>query len=81
MISLGAVAVQDTRKVLAEVREAKFMAQEQQEALSSLNSHLASAKAEAFTATQTIEELEEQGQQQHSQQQHLLDELSRAQVH
>ena len=66
--------------MLAEVREAKFLAQEQQEALTSLNSHLAAAKAETLNATQTIGELEQQAQLQQAQEQHLLDELSRSQV-
>lgn len=72
--------VQDTKKVLAEVREAKFRTQEQQEALTRLNSDLAAAKAETFDATQSMSELEQEAQLQQAQQQHLLDELSRSQV-
>ena len=56
------------------------MAQEQQEALTTLNSHLAAAKAETCNATQAIDELEQQSQVQQAQEQHLLDELSRSQV-
>lgn len=74
------LVLQDTKKVLAEVREAKFLTQEQQEALTTLNSHLAAAKAETFNATQAIGELEQQAQVQQAQEQHLLDELSRSQV-
>lgn len=66
--------------MLAEVREAKFQAEEQQEALINLNTHLASAKQETFNAHQTIGELEQQAEQQQAQQQHLLDELDKSQV-
>lgn len=66
--------------MLAQVREAKFLAQEQQEALTTLNRHLAAAKADTFNATEAVGELEQQAQVQQAQEQHLLDELSRSQV-
>lgn len=75
-----AVCVQDTKKVLAELRDAKFAAEEQQERVTALEAAVAAATQQVSTAQQSNAGLEKEVLLQSQQQQHLLDELSQSQV-
>ncbi|KAL0021976.1 hypothetical protein WJX77_002082 [Trebouxia sp. C0004] len=72
-------AVEDTKKVLAELRDANFAAEEQQESLTALEAALAAATQQLSTAQQSKARLETEVLLQSQQQQHLLDELSQSQ--
>lgn len=72
--------MQDTKEVLAELREARFAGQEQQESLAGLEAQLAAGGQQLARAQQNIAELEEEVAVQSRQQQHLLDELAQSQV-
>lgn len=72
--------IQDTKKVLAELREAKFAAEEQQESLTALEAAMAATTHQLSTAQQSNASLEKEVLLQGQQQQHLLDELSQSQV-
>jgi len=74
------VCVQDTKKVLAELRDANFAAEEQQESLTALEASIEAATQQLSTAQQSNAELEKEVLLQSQQQQHLLDELSQSQV-
>ncbi len=70
------MCVQDTKKVLAELRDANFAAEEQQESLTALEASIEAATQQLSTAQQSNAELEKEVLLQSQQQQHLLDELS-----
>ncbi len=72
--------MQDTKLVLAELREAKFGAEELQESVTGLETELTAAVQQMAVAQQNNAELEEEVVVQGRQQQHLLDELSQSQV-
>ena len=66
--------------MLAELRDAKFAAEEQQERVAALEAAMAAATQQVSTAQQSNARLEEEVLLQSQQQQHLLDELSQSQV-
>lgn len=66
--------------MLAELRDAKFAAEEQQERVTALEAGMAGATQQVSTAQQNNARLEEEVLLQSQQQQHLLDELSQSQV-
>lgn len=72
--------VQDTKQVLAQLREADFAAKEQQDKMLALQTELASGHQQVHLAHQKTAELEAELDLQSKQQQHLLDELSQSQV-
>ncbi|KAL3145047.1 hypothetical protein ABBQ32_003538 [Trebouxia sp. C0010 RCD-2024] len=72
-------AVQDTKQVLAQLREADFAAKEQQDKMLALQTELASGHQQVHLAHQKTAELEAELDLQSKQQQHLLDELSQSQ--
>ena len=72
--------VQDTKHVLAQLREADFAAKEQQDKMLALQTELASSQQEVQLAQQKTAELETELGLQMKQHQHLLDELSQSQV-
>ena len=66
--------------MLAELRDANFAAEEQQERLTALEAAMAAATQHMLTAQQSNARLEKEVLLQSQQQQHLLDELSQSQV-
>lgn len=72
--------VQDTKEVLAQLREANFAAGEQREKVVALQTEVVSRQQQAQQAQQAGAELEAELALQVGQQQHLLDELSQSQV-
>ena len=66
--------------MLAELREAKFAAEEQQDRVTGLQADLAAAIHQAAIAQQSNTKLQEEALVHSRQQQHLLDELSQSQV-
>ena len=72
--------MQDTKEVLAQLREANFAAGEQRDKVVALQTEVAGRQQQAQLAQQTSAELEAELALQVKQQQHLLDELSQSQV-
>ena len=72
--------LQDTKEVLAHLREANFAAGEQRDKMAVLQTEAAGQQQQAQLAQQTSAELEAELALQVKQQQHLLDELSQSQV-
>lgn len=72
--------VQDTKQVLAQLREADLAAKEQQDKVLALQTELASSHQQLHLAQQSSAELQTELDLQKTQQQHLLDELSQSQV-
>lgn len=79
----GPACLQDTKEVLAQLREANFAAGEQRDKMVVLQTELTGQQQQAQLvqqAQQTSAELEAELALQVKQQQHLLDELSQSQV-
>lgn len=74
------VCVQDTKEVLAQLREAKFATGELQDKVAALQEELAGRQEQVLLAQQTNVDLNAELALQVKQQQHLLDELSQSQV-
>lgn len=72
--------MQDTKEVLAQLREANFAAGEQRDRMVALQTEVAGRQQQAQLAQQTSADLEAELALQVKQQQHLLDELSQSQV-
>ena len=72
--------MQDTKQVLAKLREANFAAEEQRDKLLRVQTELEGKQQQLQAAQQTMTELQAELQAQAKQQQHLLDELSHSQV-
>lgn len=72
--------MQDTKQVLAQLREAKFAGEEQREKVAGLQAELAGSRQQVQAGEQSRREVQAELEAQAKQQQHLLDELSQSQV-
>ena len=72
--------MQDTKQVLAQLREANFAGEEQRDKVVALQTELVGSQQRAQAAEQSRREVEAGLEVQAKQQQHLLDELSQSQV-